>query len=93
MIENIIKIGCPNDEDIFLDFFSGSASSAHACLNMNAKEKINRKFIMVQIPEYVDDKEGYKTICEIGEERIRRVAKKKKEEGGHADNTKKHTKM
>lgn len=85
LIENIIKIGCPNDEDIFLDFFSGSASSAHACLNMNAKEKINRKFIMVQIPEYVDEKidaykEGYKTICEIGEERIRRVAKKIKKE-------------
>lgn len=70
---------------IILDFFSGSATTAHAVLDLNNKEHGNRKFIMVQIPEKCDEKSeaykaGYKTIAEIGKERIRRVIKKIKAE-------------
>jgi adenine-specific DNA-methyltransferase len=73
------------DSDIVLDFFSGSASSAHSLLKMNADELKNNKFIMVQIPERINEKSKifnskYKTITEIGKERIRRVVKKIKEE-------------
>lgn len=65
-------------EDTVLDFFSGSATTAHAVMQLNAEDGGNRKFIMVQIPELTDEKseaykEGYKNICEIGKERIRRV--------------------
>ena len=74
-----------NDNDIALDFFSGSATTAHAVMQLNAEDKGKRKFIMVQIPELTDKKSeaykaGYKTICEIGKERIRRAAKKIAEE-------------
>lgn len=67
--------------DIILDFFSGSATSAHAVMQLNAEDGGNRKFIMVQIPEECDEKSeafkaGYKNICEIGKERIRRAGKK-----------------
>lgn len=70
---------------IVLDFFSGSASTAHAVMQLNAEEGGNRKFIMVQLPEPCDEKSeaykaGYKNICEIGKERIRRAGKKIKEE-------------
>ena len=70
-----------------LDFFSGSATTAHAVMQLNAEDGGNRKFIMVQLPEATDEKgeaykAGYKTICEIGKERIRRAAKKIKEETG-----------
>lgn len=70
---------------IILDFFSGSATTAHAVMQLNAKDGGNRKFIMVQLPEKTDEKSesykaGYKTICEIGKERIRRAGKKIKEE-------------
>lgn len=66
---------------IILDFFSGSATTAHAVMQLNAEDGGNRKFIMVQLPEKCDEKSeafkaGYKNICEIGEERIRRAAKK-----------------
>ncbi|MBL7773916.1 MAG: site-specific DNA-methyltransferase [Chitinophagaceae bacterium] len=71
--------------DIVLDFFSGSASSAHAIMKANAKDNLYRKYIMVQLPELTDKesdeyKSGYKNICEIGKERIRRAANKIKED-------------
>lgn len=74
-------------EDICLDFFSGSATTAHAVMKLNAEDGGNRKFIMVQLPEKTDEKSeaykaGYKNICEIGKERIRRAGKKVKEEVG-----------
>lgn len=74
-------------ESIVLDFFSGSATTAHAVMQLNAEDGGNRKFIMVQLPEKTDEKSeaykaGYKNICEIGKERIRRAAKKIKEETG-----------
>lgn len=70
---------------IILDFFSGSATTAHAVMQLNAEDGGNRKFIMVQLPEKCDEKSeaykaGYKNICEIGKERIRRAGKKIKEE-------------
>lgn len=70
-----------------LDFFSGSATTAHAVMQLNAEDGGNRKFIMVQLPEKTDVKSeaykaGYENICEIGKERIRRAGKKIKEEGG-----------
>jgi adenine-specific DNA-methyltransferase len=74
------------DKDFYvLDFFSGSATTAHAVIQLNAEDGGNRKFIMVQLPEATDEKSeaykaGYKTICEIGKERIRRAGKKIKEE-------------
>ena len=68
-----------------MDFFSGSATTAHAVMKLNAEDDGNRRFIMVQLPEETDEnseayKAGYKTICEIGEERIRRAGAKIKEE-------------
>lgn len=74
-----------NQNDIILDFFSGSATTAHAVMQLNAEDGGNRKFIMVQIPELTDEKSeaykaGYKNICEIGIERIRRAGKKILEE-------------
>lgn len=71
--------------DTVLDFFSGSATTAHAVMQLNAEDGGNRKFIMVQLPEKTDEKSeaykaGYKNICEIGKERIRRAGKKIKEE-------------
>lgn len=74
-----------NENDIVLDFFSGSATTAHSLMNLCAKDKIKRKYIMVQINELLNKetygfKNGYKTICEIGEERIKRAAKKIREE-------------
>ena len=70
---------------LILDFFSGSATTAHAVMQLNAEDGGNRKFIMVQLPEVTDEKSeaykaGYKNICEIGKERIRRAGKKIKEE-------------
>jgi len=67
--------------DIILDFFSGSCSTAHAVMQLNSEDGGNRKFIMVQLPEKTDEKSeaykaGYKNICEIGKERIRRAGKK-----------------
>lgn len=70
---------------LILDFFSGSATTAHAVMQLNAEDGGNRRFIMVQLPEACDEKSeafkaGYKNICEIGKERIRRAGKKIKEE-------------
>ena len=79
-------IGTDSDS-IVLDFFSGSATTAHAVIKLNAEDGGNRKFIMVQLPEITDEKSearkaGYANICEIGKERIRRAGKKVKEEAG-----------
>lgn len=70
-----------SDKDLVLDFFSGSATTAHAVMQLNAEDGGNRKFIMVQLPEVCDEKSeaakaGYSTICEIGKERIRRAGAK-----------------
>lgn len=72
---------------IFMDFFSGSATTAHAIMHLNALDGGHKQYIMVQLPEQTDAKSeaykaGYKTICDIGEERIRRAGKKIKEETG-----------
>ena len=74
-----------NKDSLVLDFFSGSATTAHAVMQLNAEDGGNRKFIMVQLPEKTDEqseayKAGYKNICEIGKERIRRAGQKIKEE-------------
>lgn len=86
LIQFFAKIVNSNDA-IILDFFSGSATTAHAVMKLNAEDGGNRKFIMVQLPEKTDEKSeaykaGYKNICEIGKERIRRAGKKVKEEAG-----------
>lgn len=78
-----------DNNDFILDFFSGSATTAHAVMKINAEDSGQRKFIMVQIPEQTDErseayKVGYKNICEIGKERIRRAAKKIAEENPDA---------
>ena len=72
---------CTKENDIILDFFSGSATTAHAIMQLNAEDGGHRKFIMVQVQEKTDEKSeayraGYKNICEIGKERIRRAGKK-----------------
>lgn len=78
-------LGFSRRNAIILDFFSGSATTAHAVMQLNAEDGGNRKFIMVQLPEKTDEKSeackaGYKNICEIGKERIRRAGKKVKED-------------
>lgn len=86
MLMRTIEMGTDSDEGAYvLDFFSGSGTTAHAVMQLNAKDGGNRKFIMVQLPEATDEKSeaykaGYKTICEIGKERIRRAGKKIKED-------------
>lgn len=84
LIKFLIKIQTHSDE-IIMDFFSGSATTAHAIIELNAEDKASRKFILVQIPEVVEEKTeaykaGYNNICDIGEERIRRAGAKIKEE-------------
>ena len=86
LVYNLIKSNY-TQEQIILDFFSGSATTAHAVMKLNAEDGGNRKFIMVQLPEKTDEKSeaykaGYKNICEIGKERIRRAGKKVKEDAG-----------
>ena len=88
LIEKFIKLSKTND--IILDFFSGSATTAHAVMQLNAEDGGNRKFIMVQLPESCNEKSEafkarYKNICEIGKERIRRAGKKIIEETGKTD--------
>ena len=80
-----LKIGNLDKDTIVLDFFSGSATTAHATMQLNAEDGGNRKYICVQIPEKTDSdseayKAGYKTICDIAKDRIRRAGKKIKEE-------------
>lgn len=85
---SLVKYLCQmvnGENDIFLDFFAGSATTAHAIMQLNAEDGGKRKFIMVQLPEACDEKTealkaGYKTIAEISKERIRRAGKKTKEE-------------
>ena len=88
-IKRYLQIGM-NKGDIILDFFSGSATTAHAVMQLNAEDGGHRKFIMVQLPEPCDEKSeafkaGYKNICEIGKERIRRAGDKIKAEHPDAD--------
>lgn len=80
---------CNDSDSLVLDFFSGSATTAHAVMKLNAEDGGHRKFIMVQLPEVTDEKSearkaGYANICEIGKERIRRAGKKVREEAGQA---------
>lgn len=88
LLKTVVSIGT-NEDDIVLDFFSGSATTAHAVMAKNIEDGLNRKFIMIQLPEYTGDgsparKAGYKTICDIGRERIRRAADElKKESSGY----------
>ena len=87
LLSRILQIANLNKDSIVLDFFSGSATTAHAVMQLNAEDGGNRKFIMVQLPEKTDEKSeaykaGYKNICEIGKERIRRAGKKVKDEAG-----------
>jgi len=89
MIKYLIFIMQQEKDIIVLDFFSGSATTAHAVMQLNAEDGGHRKFIMVQLPEETDEKSeaykaGYKNICEIGKERIRRAAKKIAEENPEA---------
>lgn len=86
LLKLLCQLNTKND-DIILDFFSGSATTAHAVMKLNAEDGGHRKFIMVQLPEKTDEKSeaykaGYKNICEIGKERIRRAGRKIKEDAG-----------
>lgn len=85
LIKYLCEICQVSNNNIVLDFFSGSATTAHAVMQLNAEDGGNRKFIMVQLPEKTDEKSeaykaGYPNICEIGKERIRRAGKKIKED-------------
>ena len=85
LIYRLLLIANLYKDSIVLDFFSGSATTAHAVMQLNAEDGGNRKFIMVQLPEKTDEKSeaykaGYRNICEIGKERIRRAGKKIKDE-------------
>ena len=88
LISRLLEMGSSED-CVILDFFSGSATTAHAVMKLNAEDGGHRKFIMVQLPEVTDEKSearkaGYANICEIGKERIRRAGKKVREEAGQA---------
>ena len=81
LIERMLMLGAPGADSIVMDFFSGSATTAHAVMKLNAEDGGKRKFILVQLPEACAEgseaaKAGYATICDIGEERIRRAGKK-----------------
>lgn len=78
LLYDFIKIGT-NENDIILDFFSGSATTAHATMQINYEDNLKRKYIMVQLPELVSNAK-YNTICDIGEERIRRAGEQIKAE-------------
>lgn len=85
LLNPLVRIGASQKEALIVDFFSGSATTSHAVMQLNAEDGGHRKFIMVQLPEQTAAKSeaykaGYKTICDIGEERIRRAGKKIKEE-------------
>ena len=87
LLNVLLKIANTKDDSIILDFFSGSATTAHAVMKLNAEDGGHRKFIMVQLPEKTDEKSeaykaGYKNICEIGKERIRRAGKQILSAGG-----------
>ncbi|MCE5195885.1 MAG: site-specific DNA-methyltransferase, partial [Negativicutes bacterium] len=87
LLMELVKLADLKDADIVLDFFSGSATTAHAVMQLNAEDGGKRKFIMVQLPEVCAEgteaaKAGYKNICEIGKERIRRAGDKIKDGAG-----------
>lgn len=89
LLSKLITLANVEEDDIILDFFSGSATTAHAVMQLNAEDCGHRKYMMVQLPEVLDEKTaafnaGYKNICEIGKERIRRAAKKIAEENPEA---------
>ncbi len=89
LIKRMVEL-CTDDNDIILDFFSGSSTTAHAVMELNKEDGGNRKFIMVQLPELTDEKteaykSGYKNICEIGKERIRRAGTKINEDNPEVD--------
>lgn len=90
LLQNLLNLGTTSDTGIILDFFSGSATTAHAVMQLNAEDGGTRQFIMVQLPELCDEKSeafkaGYKNICEIGKERIRRAGAKIKEQNTNVD--------
>ena len=81
LVSTLVNLGAPSENDIILDFFSGSATTAHAVMQLNAEDGGNRQFIIVQLPEVCDEKSeaykaGFRNICEIGKERIRRAGAK-----------------
>jgi len=85
LISKLVKSGVIKKDEIILDFFSGSATTAQSIMEVNVEDEGKRKYIMVQLPEKIDEnhtafKEGFKNICEIGKERIRRAGKKIKDE-------------
>jgi adenine-specific DNA-methyltransferase len=87
LVYRLLQVANTNNDDIILDFFSGSATTAHAVMQLNAEDGGGRKFIMAQLPESCEKdseafKAGYKNICEIGKERIRRAGNKIREEAG-----------
>lgn len=87
LLRRLLTLANTDKDDIILDFFSGSATTAHAVMQLNAEDGGNRRFIMVQLPEICDEqseayKAGYKNICEIGKERIRRAGAKLLESNG-----------
>ena len=89
LVEHLLRLGSSSDS-LILDFFSGSATTAHAVMQLNAEDGGKRKYICVQLPEETPEesearKAGYSTICEIGKERIRRAGKKIKEEAEGVD--------
>ena len=89
LVEHLLRLGSSPDS-LILDFFSGSATTAHAVMQLNAEDGGKRKYICVQLPEQTPEdsearKAGYSTICEIGKERIRRAGKKIKEEAEGVD--------
>ncbi len=89
IIASLIK-SCSNEDDIVLDFFSGSGTTAHAVMKLNAEDNMRRKFIMIQLPQIIEEKNeiyklGYKTICDIGKDRIRKSGDKIVSETGKTD--------
>lgn len=87
LIKTMVQIAALDKDSIIIDFFSGSATTAHAIMQLNAEDGGNRKFVLVQLPEACEEKSpafiaGYKNICEIGKERLRRAGKKLTETDG-----------
>lgn len=87
LLKRLLTLANLDNDSTIIDFFSGSATTAHAVMNLNAEDGGNRKYIMVQLPEVIDEKKpaykaGYRTIDEIGRERIRRAAREIQEENG-----------
>ena len=96
LLKHLLTIANCKQDSIILDFFSGSATTAHAVMQLNAEDGGHRKFIMVQLPEKTDEKSeaykaGYSNICEIGKERIRRAGKKILAELAEEDNSTLHS--